>query len=140
MNWPDLAWYVSAAFMATGLIGAVCANAARRLRDQEKDLADLRKAYATQGEQLAAVQRDLTALLTCARRLGDRVGQHERTQRVLRKQLDQVMASDEAQVAVQHAIKLLSSGVDMKNVTDICELSEGEVEILQNLARHQHAG
>ena len=54
MNWPDLAWYVSAACMATGLIGAVCSNAARRLRDQERELKALHKAYTTQGEQLAA--------------------------------------------------------------------------------------
>ena len=136
MSGLTLAFDLSLACLASLIIGGGIFSSARRYL---QDMARLRQTVTTQAVELAAVQRDLTALLTCARRLGERVGQGERTQRALQKQLDQVLASDDQHVAVQHAIKLLTSGLDLKNVTSICELSEGEVEILQNLARHQHA-
>ncbi len=71
--------------------------------------------------------------------MAERLTQAETQQRRLQTQLDKLTSNDDNQLAVQHAMKLLNSGVDLKNVTSLCELSEGEVEILQNLARHQRA-
>lgn len=136
MNALTVVFDLSLALLATVVIGGGAFAAVHR---HLQGVAALRQAVTAQAEQLAAVQRDLTALLTCARRLGERVGQGERSQRALQKQCDQMLANDDNQVAVQHAIKLLTRGIDLKNVTSICDLSEGEVEILQNLARHQNA-
>ena len=96
-------------------------------------------ALTTQAERAATLERDLAALLTCSRGMAERLAQAETQQRRLQTQLDKVTSNDDNQLAVQHAMKLLNSGVDLKNVTSLCELSEGEVEILQNLARHQRA-
>ncbi len=96
-------------------------------------------ALTTQSERVATLERDLAALLTCSRGMAERLTHAETQQRRLQTQLDKLTSNDDNQLAVQHAMKLLNSGVDLKNVTSLCELSEGEVEILQNLARHQRA-
>lgn len=94
---------------------------------------------ATQGGSLVALERDLAALLSCSRGMAERLTRSEANLRRVQTQLDKLHTADENQLAVSHAMKLLNSGVDLKNVTDLCELSEGEVEILQNLARHRQA-
>lgn len=102
-------------------------------------LRGLQATVATQGERLAALERDLAALLSCSRGMAERLAKTEGQQRRAQTQLDKLHSADDNQQAVAHAMKLLNSGVDLKNVTDLCELSEGEVEILQNLARHRQA-
>ncbi len=93
-----------------------------------------------QARRIELLESDLSALLSCSRNIGDRIGDVERTDRTLQKQLDQLSYNrDDGQVAIEHAMKLLASGQDMKEVTRICELSEGEVEILQNLSRYRSA-
>ena len=99
----------------------------------------LRYTTTAQAERVATLERDLAALLTCSRGIAERLATTESQQRRLQTQLDKLTSNDDNQLAVQHAMKLLNSGVDLKNVTSMCELSEGEVEILQNLARHQRA-
>ena len=92
-----------------------------------------------QADHLTTLERDLAALLTCSRGMAERLTQTESQQRRLQTQLDKLSSNDDNQLAVQQAMKLLNSGVDIKSVTSLCELSEGEVEILQNLARYQRA-
>ena len=118
------------------LVGVVMALVERR---HTRTLATLHQSLTIQAGQLGGLERDLAALLSCSRRIGERVGHNERSQRTMQKQIDHLHAHDDNQVAVQHAMKLLTSGLDLKNVTSICDLTEGEVEILQNLARHQQA-
>ena len=108
-------------------------------RHQHRALRQLQGAVASQGENLAALERDLAALLSCSRGMAERVTRSEAQQRRVQSELDKLHGADDNQLAVTHAMKLLNSGVDLKNVTDLCELSEGEVEILQNLARHRQA-
>jgi Protein of unknown function (DUF2802) len=71
--------------------------------------------------------------------MAERLARSEGQQRRMQTQLDKLHSNDDQQLAVQHAMKLINNGVDLKNVTELCELSEGEVEILQNLARHRQA-
>ena len=92
-----------------------------------------------QTDRVISLERDLAALLSCSRGMAERLSKTELQQRRLQTQLDKLSSNDDNQIAVQQAMKLLNSGVDLKNVTALCELSEGEVEILQNLARHQRA-
>ena len=109
------------------------------VKRQRRILRGWQHMVATQGESLATLERDLAALLSCSRGMAERLTRSEGNLRRLQTQLDKLHTSDENQLAVSHAMKLLNSGVDLKNVTDLCELSEGEVEILQNLARHRQA-
>ena len=115
------------------LVGVLCELRHRRaLRAATMTLA-------VQGERIATLERDLAALLTCSRGMAERLAVSEKQQRGLATQVAKLANADDTQLAVQHAMRLLNSGVDLKNVTSICELSEGEVEILEALARHQRA-
>jgi hypothetical protein len=124
---------LAALALVTVLGGVLCEWRHRRA------LRALRYTTAAQTDRVATLERDLAALLTCSRGMAERLAQTESQQRRLQTQLDKLNSNDDNQLAVQHAMKLLNSGVDLKNVTSLCELSEGEVEILQNLARHQRA-
>lgn len=106
---------------------------------QARILARLRQALAAQTDKLAILEGSLAALLGCSRRVGDRLGDGERVQRALQQQIDKLQFNDDKQLAVQHAMKLLNNGLDVREVTQICDLTEGEAEILQNLKRHQEA-
>ncbi len=118
---------------ALGLAGALCELRHRRA------LRGLSMTVTLQAERIVALERNLSALLTCSRGVAERLGTTEKQQRSLQTQVAKLSNADDNQVAVQHAMKLLNSGLDLKNVTTLCELSEGEVEILQALARHQRA-
>lgn len=108
-------------------------------RRHRRALQRLQGTVTAQTESLAALERDLAALLSCSRGVAERVTKSEAQQRRLQTELDKLHRADDNQLAITHAMKLLNSGVDLKNVTELCELSEGEVEILQNLARHRQA-
>lgn len=124
---------LAALAVVTVLGGALCEWRHRRA------LRAVQYTSTVQADRVITLERDLAALLTCSRGIAERLTLTESQQRRLQTQLDKLSSSDDNQLAVQHAMKLLNSGVDLKNVTSLCELSEGEVEILQNLARHQRA-
>lgn len=106
---------------------------------QRATIVQLRGEIADQHKHLLGLERDLAALLSCSRRIGDRIGDGERSWRTLQKQLDRLQHSGDDQLAVEHAMKLLNNGLAMKEITEICDLTAGEVEILQNLSRHRQA-
>lgn len=125
--------------LAAACILLACALALS-LRRQRRVAATLDAEVAGQAHKIGRLEADLAALIACAREVGTRVGATERAERLLQKQLDQLaLVRDDSQVAVEHAMKLLERGQSMNEVTRICELSEGEVEILQNLARYRPA-
>ena len=95
-------------------------------------------AMAEQSKLSQRVDQDLTTLLQCSRRIGDRLGENERAQRAMQKQIDSAPVGDENEVAIKHALELLENGWALSEVTEICDLTHGEVEILQNLTRHQN--
>ena len=96
----------------------------------------LEAAMAEQSKLSQRVDQDLTTLLQCSRRIGDRLGENERAQRAMQKQIDSAPVGDENEVAIKHALELLENGWALSEVTEICDLIHGEVEILQNLTRH----
>lgn len=108
-------------------------------RAQRRAAAALEQRLADHAHRIEVLERDLGALLSCSRRVGDRLGQGERTQRQLQKQLDKLHFDDDDRVAAEHAMKLLDTGLPLEEVTRLCDLTRGEVEILQNLARHRRA-
>lgn len=99
----------------------------------------LRAAHEQILERHHQLDQTVTALLSCSRRIGDRIGSRERAERTLQKQIDRIQISrDDGQLAVEHAMKLLERGTEMAEVARICDLSDGEIEILQNLARFRN--
>ena len=106
---------------------------------QSRRIRSLQSLLARHDERNESLDNDLAALLECSRRIGDRLSAGERAQRTMQKQIDNVQLGDESGLAIRHAAKLLDDGCDLKEVTDVCELTQGEVEILQNLSRHTKA-
>jgi len=92
-----------------------------------------------QTARIAATEHAFAALLDCSRTIGQRQVEQDRARRALQREIDKLANQDDTQLAVQHAMKLLDSGLDARNVVSICELSEGEVELLENLARQKRA-
>ena len=118
--------------VGTGTCG-LCLVRARRRTDE------LGRQSRGQMEKLAALESELAALLVCSRKIAERLTDGERLQRALQKQIDTLHANDENHVNVQQAVKFLRNGVPIEEVTRLCELTQGEVEILQHVARHQRA-
>jgi hypothetical protein len=90
-------------------------------------------------ERIAGTERAFAALLDCSRTIGRRLVEQDLARRALQRELDKLANQDDTQLAVQHAMKLLDSGLDARNVVSICDLSEGEIELLESLARYQRA-
>lgn len=131
---PLIAAAVGIALLCLG--GALAVGALVR---QRAELARLRNELAAHAHRLDVLERDFAAVVSCARRIGERLGAGERTQRTLQQQLDRLKLDDGNDVAVEHALKLLQSGLALGEVTRLCDLTAGEVEILDNLARHRQA-
>jgi len=96
---------------------------------------------ARQTERCTSLERDFAAVLACSRHLGDRLVGSERARDALQKQIDKLRHHQDTddQLPVHHAMKLLDTGVALDEVVRICELSSGEAEILQSLARFRAA-
>ncbi len=116
-----------------------CAVSACYYQRQRGTVSRLRDELNQLHKHLLGLERDLGALVSCSRHIGDRIGDGERSRRTLQKQLDRLQFSDDNQLAVEHAMKLLNSGLPLKEITDICDLTAGEIDILQNLSRHRQA-
>lgn len=96
---------------------------------------------ARQTQRCASLERDFAAVLACSRHMGDRLVGSERARDALQKQIDKLRHHQDSDdhLPVQHAMKLLDTGVALDEVVRICELSAGEAEILQSLARFRAA-
>ncbi len=133
-NLPLLALAATFVLTACGCVAAGLAFARRHRA--------LAEALTVQGQRIDGLERDLGAILTCSRRIGDRLADSERARAALQKQLDRLrhhaQGGDE-HLAVEHAMKLLAGGLPLEEVVRVCELSEGEAEILQSLARFRAA-
>lgn len=138
---PTLAVLTPLIVIITGIVlvglGGVLATAV--VIRQRKQLVALRTELVRQVHRLEVLERDFGAVMACSRRIGDRIGAGERTQRTLQHQLDRLKFNDDSDVAVEHAMKLLQSGLALTEVSRLCDLTEGEAEILDNLARHRQA-
>jgi Protein of unknown function (DUF2802) len=112
------------------LVGYLLERRASARRAVELDL---------QSRRIEMLERDFAAILACSRRVGDRLSEAEQTLRVQGRALDSRRTTDEGQLDIPQAMKLLANGIALDDVTRLCELSEGERELLSNMARHRRA-
>ncbi|MEQ8233869.1 MAG: DUF2802 domain-containing protein [Gammaproteobacteria bacterium] len=127
---------LAATLLVTSGAGAI---AMARLARRQRALA---ATVTAQAARIDGLERDLGAILSCSRRIGERLGDSERARAGLQKQLDRLRHHAEGgdeHLAVEHAMKLLEGGLPLEEVVRVCELSEGEAEILQSLARFRAA-
>jgi hypothetical protein len=122
-------------FLTVGLLLAVGAVAFLGRRTAS----ELRMALDEQTARVMTLERNFGAVLACSRGLANRFENGQRLQQTLQKQLDKLkhQGGDENQLAVQHAMKLIRGGASLDEVKDVCELTAGEAEILESLARHR---
>ncbi|MEX2482644.1 MAG: DUF2802 domain-containing protein [Gammaproteobacteria bacterium] len=92
-----------------------------------------------QTRRQAALEKDLGAILSCSRRLGECLRSSEQARETLQRQIDKLrqLQDGDEHLPVNHAMQLLNTGVDVAEVVRICELSAGEADLLQSLARHR---
>lgn len=135
------AWQIALLLTAFGLVAGVGAGglALRRLAQRTARMALEQTALE---RRCASLERDFAAVLSCSRHLGTRLVESERARDVLQKQIDKLRLEQQADgdyLPVQHAMKLLDSGVAVEEVIRACELSAGEAQLLHGLARFRSA-
>ena len=82
---------------------------------------------------------EVAALLSCSRTLGNKVKENLKQQRALIRQIDNIELNEGGSDAVEHAAELLDKGIAMEEVAKICELSQGEVDLLSKFSGLRHA-
>ena len=87
------------------------------------------------GLELGETRSHLRALINCSKNVGDRLHDSQCSQKRLRSELDRLRNSHDNQRAVDHAMKMLREGVELTEIRKVCDLSTGEVNLLQNLSR-----
>lgn len=129
-----------AAIMTAGAVLAVLVMAlGMTVARQGARLRRLRKELTTHAAEISRLNAEFSALLECSRTMGRRLGESERTHRQMQKRIEQVQTDDTDQVSIQHAMKLLDNGWQMTEVKEICDLTHGEIEILESLRQHKAA-
>ena len=117
--------------MVLTLVG-VAHSQARRLVALGHALAEERKVR----EQLA---RDLGGLVACSRELGERVGQQTFKHKALLERLNEMAQQMDGGQAITQAERLMASGLEMDQITQLCALSQGEAALLERWKNHRSA-
>lgn len=100
-----------------------------------RNAAQLQHFVTEKDRRIEILEADFRALLECSRTIGNRINRCDHAERVMQKQIDKLQVQDDSQVAIQHAMTLLRQGFELDEVTGICDLSHGEVEILAGLTQ-----
>ncbi len=130
----DSALVVVQALLAVGLltVAVVVSILSRRVRRLAGQLAGER----VQREQ---IQNDLQALLACSRELGDRLREQLQKQRALGEQVKHLRTDADQASPIEQAELLLEKGLSLEQISNLCQLSHGEAELLARWAKHRRA-
>ena len=89
-----------------------------------------------QREQMA---RDLSALVACSRELGDRLKTHARKQSSVVARVNEIAQQVDGNEALAQAEKLVTTGLAVEQVSELCALSKGEAALLERWKRRSAA-
>jgi len=89
-----------------------------------------------QREQMA---RDLSALVACSRELGDRLKTHARKQSSVVARVNEIAQQVDGNEALAQAEKLVTTGLAVERVSELCALSKGEAALLERWKRRSAA-
>lgn len=130
----ESATLVTQVVLVAGLLAlaALISRLSRRLRALGRELAAERH----RGEQL---ERDLQALLGCSREVADRLRDQWQKQRSLHEQLRQLQNSVDQGSPIEQAELLMEKGLSLEQISSLCQLSQGEVDLLARWAKHRRA-
>ena len=119
--------------VSLGLLGWLLVQLhARRVASLTRALEEERR----QREQMA---RDLSALVACSRELGDRLKTHARKQSSVVARVNEIAQQVGGNEALAQAEKLVTTGLAVERVSELCALSKGEAALLERWKRRTAA-
>ena len=83
--------------------------------------------------------RDLGMVLACSREMGERLRQQGQKQKTVTEKLNALAQQVESQQAVTQAERLLSKGLAVEQITEMCALSRGEAALLERWKQRSNA-
>ena len=83
--------------------------------------------------------RDLSALVACSRELGDRLKTHARKQSSVVARVNEIAQQVDGNEALTQAEKLVTTGLAVERVSELCALSKGEAALLERWKRRSAA-
>lgn len=119
------------------VLGLITATLVARL--YWRRLAEVTAALRLEQESRAQLERQVDALLACSRAIGEQVREQTRRQRSIVEQLNQLDHHSGDDAAIGQAGKLLEKGVSLNEISDLCDLSQGELELLARLSPTRQA-
>ncbi|MBI4696156.1 MAG: DUF2802 domain-containing protein [Gammaproteobacteria bacterium] len=127
------------AWVAAGASAVTLVVVLAALRAQSRRIAALTAAVDTERRQRDALEQQFQALLTCSRELGDRVREQSRRERTILAQIQHTEPSADTEAAIAQAGKLMAKGMPLDEISDLCDLTQGELELLARLQRRPEA-
>ncbi|HMM77683.1 MAG TPA: DUF2802 domain-containing protein [Gammaproteobacteria bacterium] len=124
--------------VALGLVATMLALAAFALRQARRvdGLARELRAERRAREDLA---RDLSALLDCSREIGARLREQGQRQKTVMERVNEIAEVVDGAPALEHVERLLADGMGVDQIKRVCELSQGEAQLLERWKRHRSA-
>jgi len=129
--WTLTALVVGLTF-SLGLMLRTARVQARRIAGLEATLREERKAR-------EALALEIAAVLACSRELGERLRQQGQKQKTVTDKLNVLAQQVEGQQAVTQAERLLSKGLAVEQISEMCALSRGEAALLERWKQRSNA-
>lgn len=121
-----------------GLLAAILGLTVFAMRQARRvdGLARELRAERTAREDLA---RDLSALLDCSREIGARLREQGQRQKSVMERVNEIAEAVDGAPALEHVERLLADGLGVDQIRRVCELSQGEAQLLERWKRHRTA-
>ncbi len=87
----------------------------------------------------AELARDLSALLDCSREIGARLREQGQRQKNVMERVTEIAEAVDGAPALAHVERLLADGLGVDQIRRVCELSQGEAQLLERWKRHRAA-
>lgn len=127
-------WLAAGLGFGATMLGLV-ACAVRQARQIDGLVRELR----TERNAREALGRDLVALLDCSREIGVRLQDQGQRQKSVLERVNEIAEAVDGTPALAHVERLLADGLGVDQITRVCELSQGEAQLLERWKRHRTA-
>ena len=103
---------------------------------QGKSLSRLHRLFRSERDARGVLESDVAALLACSKNIGERLVSQGACQDNLRNKLDVIDLNRDSNSASSYGQvrKMIDQGMNLDEITQICDLSRGEVELLNHVA------
>ena len=123
---------------ALGLLGLTLGLATFSLR-QARRLDLVARGLDVERTAREDLARDLAALLECSRTIGGRLREQTQRQKSVLERVNEIAQHVDGAPALEHVERLLADGLGVEQIQRVCELSQGEAQLLERWNRHRSA-